>query len=112
MAALPIPACGFTVGSKPTIRDGLKLKESQSGLLKGWSTWAAKKRAFTLVFSLCTSAERAALEAFYDANKIAGGITFTFVDGVAYTVKFLENGYDEQPTQSVYWTVTLQVRQE
>ena len=111
MPALPVPACGFTVGSKPKLITGLKLKVSQSGLLKGWKTMPTAKDEFTLIFSTCTNAERAALKAFYVANLITGGVTFTFADGVAYTVQFLEDGYDEQPTQSVYWTVTLRCRE-
>ncbi len=111
MPALPIPACGFTVGTKPKRQTGLKLKTSMSGLLKGWRTWSANKDEFTLVFGMCTASERSTLKSFVDSNLITGGVTFTFVDGSSKTVQFLEDAYDEQPTQSVYWSITIRCRE-
>jgi hypothetical protein len=89
MAALPIPACGFSPGFDPDIDDGVERVVSIGGSQRGWSDYDAAKDVFTVVFDVATFAEAATARTFYNTNRLAQDITFTSpVDGLSYTCEY------------------------
>lgn len=81
------PDLGFEEGSIEDWADPLLLSTSRGGGTKGRRLQAGKKRLFRVLHVL-TAAERATLEAFYDANR---AVSFDFAwNGVTYSVIFAD----------------------
>lgn len=112
MPTLTIPACGYSVGSGPDIDDGIERVTALGGTMRGFSSYDAIKRTFTLVFELCTFAEATTIIAEYETNRLTGGMTITppWVTATTYTCDYLaapQVGYG-----TTYAKVTLKLREQ
>ena len=76
MPTLTIPACGYSLGSRDEIDDGVERVTSLGGTQRGWSDYDATKRVFTLVFELCSTSEVNTIRSEYTSNRLTGGMTF------------------------------------
>lgn len=80
---LGLPIC---VGSRVNIKDGIEIDRASNGAARGRSIYTSDKREFTLKHGGIDAEDRAALDAFYSANKTAE-FDLTF-DGVTYSCQF------------------------
>lgn len=112
MPALAIPVCGISGDSVWELDDGLTLQKSESGKARGWSAYAASKREGMLVFAMCTLAERNTIFSDYATNKLTGGMTFTWADGVSYTAMYMGEPKDKAVPGYNTWRVQIPLRQE
>lgn len=97
--------------SKEPWRDPMELDYARSGGAKGRRLQAAKKRQFMVTHRHVTTAQRATLEAFYDANR---SVTFTFAwndaPATTYTVIFADkDGLDWDRDGPILWRVTVKL---
>lgn len=98
MPALPIPACGFSVGFDPKKDTGIERVKALGGTMRGWTNYDAVKKEFHIVFEVCTFAEAATANAFHTANCLTGGITFVHpYTGDTHTCDYFGAEYDEKP---------------
>lgn len=113
MPALAIPVCGISGDSVWELDDGLTTQLSESGQMKGWTNYPGSgKRGGVIVFPMCTLAERNQLFTDYQSNKITGGVTFTWVDGVTYTTMHTKEPKDKAVPGYLRWRVELPLREQ
>lgn len=85
-------------------RDPMLMSSSRSGTSRGRRLASAKKRVYEVSHLSLTAAERATLEAFYDANR---AITFTFtILGNSYTMIF-SGDLQWEPMTNNLWNVRV-----
>ena len=112
MPALTIPACGFTVGSRPQIDAGITRKISYGGAQVGFSDYDAVRRVHTLVFSTVTLAEWNTMYTEWDANKLTGGMTFTLPWQTGTITAAYADEPDMQPGEGLWLRVTLVMQEQ
>ena len=85
MSAFPV--LPWTVKSRERWLDDREIRRATNGKARGLARWDAKVRAFELDFAVLSDAEKAALEAHYDAHRT---LAFDFVwrDGQTYLVVY------------------------
>ncbi len=105
------PDIGFEEGTVEVHVDPLLLSTARGGGTKARRLFAAKKREFRLVHRLF-GAEKATLEAFYDANRLLT-LQFTWPGtGATYTVIFADqSGLQLKPLQADVWEASVILRE-
>lgn len=86
--AYPVLSCGQDLGGAVTPIDDITIDRATNGAPRGRGFHDALRREFKIVHEPATMADKAALDAFYTANRLT---SFTFVsddDGVGYTCIF------------------------
>ena len=66
---MAFPALSFSLGSEEAVKDGVIVDRAMNGTAKGRNLFTTKKRSFSLRFTATTAANKATLEAYYDANR-------------------------------------------
>lgn len=110
MSTYPTFGCGQAIGSTEDILDDLQVDRASNGTPRIRAIYSATKRQFSVLHPCATAAEKAALDAFYAANRL---ISFSFVwagDGVTYTCYFAAPP-KRTPVLGVYWEITCEMVQ-
>lgn len=104
------PSLPWTLSSKESWIDDRQTERASNGALRGRAFYAAKKKAFELSFAVLSAAEKSLIEAHYDANR-TGDFTFTWRDGMTYTVAYAKDGVKLEPVAGAYWSGTVGLEQ-
>lgn len=110
MADFPLIALE-SLQSKERWRDPILKSYARSGAFKGRRLQAVKKKSFPVVLPKITTADKATLEAFYDANR-ANVFNFWWADipATVFSVIFADE-LDFARSTPILWDVTILLEQ-
>jgi hypothetical protein len=107
MATFPTLSIAPGLDSTETTLDDLETDRATNGAPRSRSFYTLPKKKFDLVFSGCNATDKAAVEAFYSANKIIS-FSFTWVaDGVTYTCYFSKPAPQYRPLPGMFWRIGI-----
>lgn len=103
------PSLPWTLDSRERWTDQREVVTATNGARRGRSYQAAKTRAFDLDFKLLSDADKATLEAHYDAHRTLT-FDFTWRDGATYTVIYGDKDIDFGTRSATRWSgkITLE----
>lgn len=108
--AYPIFACGQSEHSAEKTLDDLQIDRATNGAPRGRALYSAPKKTFSVHHQFATVAEKAALEAFYLAHRLAAFDFVWHADGVTYSCHFA-GAPDYQSGEGGYWGITCSLVQ-
>lgn len=104
------PTLPWTKKSRERWIDDREVRRATNGAARVLSRQDAKKKAFDLEFDLLQDAEKASLEAHYDAHRTIA-FDFTWRDGVTYSVVYGAKNGDLGIESVIRWSGKLTLEQ-